>query len=564
MLANRRLAMLILVSAIIAACGKSGAPSADAPLTFAPADTPYAYANLEPLPVDVVAAQSRQMHAIWPTLFQQYDAMLAGVPELGEKPRKVLSAVLDELRPRDSLEKLREIGFKTDGRVALYAVGLVPVVRMELGDPGAFRAMVARVEAKSGDKLTVGKIAAQEYWQFGDEQVNVIVAIENTHLVATLWAPGISDTVKQALLGITKPAKNLADAGTLQAIAKQYRYSPYGEGFFDSVALVQRLSNAPTGTDLEIAKAMKLPTEGAITDPVCKSEILSIAQTFPRMLFGAENMAPNHITVGAQFEMAPALAQQFAAALAPAPGTGSAAAGLMDFSLAVPILKLKDFWIKQADAIAASPYKCAQLAGINESFRSSKAKIDTTIPPPFSDMTGVRVTISRFTPGVTPTAPPDVAGKVLIATTNPLAAIGMAQLAVPQLKDLKITTDGKPVALPAGLVPSAPPMTLAVSDKAMAIAAGKGEDADLGAFLNASPATTPMFMRMHFSGAIYGIMARYSDLLKAGMTSGKHPPIDHSKMFGVYEKLLRSADITFEANANGIGMHETVDSNPVE
>jgi len=564
MFGNRRLATLILSTAIIAACGKSAAPANDAPLTFAPADTPYAYANLEPLPADVIAAQSKQMHAIWPLLFQQYDSMLASAPDLGEKPRKVLNAVLDELRPRDSIEKLREIGVKSDARVAIYAVGLVPVLRIELGDPAAFRAMIGRIEAKSGDKIAVGKLGAQEYWQFGDEHANVIVALQNTHLVATVWAPSVSDAVKQALLGITKPAKSLADAGTLQAIAKQYGYSPYGEGFFDSVALVQRLSNAPTGTDLELAKAMQLPTEGAITDPVCKAEILSIAQNFPRILIGAENMAPNHISIGAQFEMAPALAQQVTAALAPAPGTGAPAVGLLDFSLALPILKLKDFWIKQADAIAANPYKCAQLAGINESFRSSKAKVDTTIPPPFSDMTGMRTTISRFTPGATPTAPPDVAGKFLLGTTNPLAAIGMAQLAVPQLKDFKITTDGKPVALPQGLVPSAPPLTLAMSDKAIASAAGKGEEADLGAFLNAAPAATPVFMRMHFSGAIYGIMGRYSDLLKAGMTTGKHPPLDQSKLFAVYEKVLRSADITLEANANGIGLHETVDSNPVD
>lgn len=560
----RRLAVLICVAALVAACGKSASPGgSDAPLAFAPADTPYAYANLEPMPADVLAAQSKHMHAFWPLLFEQYDAMLNDA-ELGARPHKILSAVLDELRPRDSLDKMREIGFKPDGHVAMYGVGLIPVVRIELGDPAAFKAALARIEAKTGEKIPTGKTGAQDYWQFGDEKMNLIVAVQNSHLVLTLWTPDANDQVKQALLGLTRPAKTLADAGNLQAIAKQYGYTPYGEGYFDFVALVQRLSSAPTGADLEIAKAMKLPTAGAITDPVCKAEFLGIAQTFPRVLVGAENVAPNHMKIGMQFEIAASLAQQIATTLTAAPGTGTAAQGLMDFSLSVPVLKLKDFWLKQADAVAAKPFACPALAELNESFRSSKAKVDTTIPPPVSDLTGLRMTISRITHGATPSATPDVAGKVLMGTSNPLAAIGMAQMAVPQLKDMKIATDGKPVALPAGLAPGTPPLTIAMSDKAIAIAAGKGEEGNLGDFLSAAPAATPVFMRVQFSGAIYGLMARYGEVFKHRLRPDKPGALDQTKLFALYEKMLRTIEISFEANASGVAMHETVDTNSAE
>jgi len=565
MFSTRRLVALVCTSALIAACGKSAPPAsiADTPLAFAPADTPYAYANLEPIPADVLAAQSKHMHEFWPLVFEQYDAMLNDA-SLGERPHKILAAVLDEFRPRDSLEKIRELGLKPDGHVALYGVGLVPVLRVELGDVAAFKAAIARIETKVGEKVPTGKTGSQEYWQFGDDKASAIVAIQNTHLVVTFWAADTTDQVKQLLLGIPKPAKSLGEAGTLQAIAKQYGYAPYGEGYFDAVALVQRLSNAPTGSDLEIAKSLKLPTDGAITDPTCKAEALAIAQTFPRVVVGAEELKANHTKIGFQFEIAPALAQQIAATLTAAPGTGSAPQGLMDFSLSVPILKLKDFWIKQADAIAAKPFACPALAQLNEGFRNSKTKIDTTIPPPISDLTGMRVTISRLTPGANPAATPDVAGKFLVGTTNPLAAIGMAQMAVPQLKDLKITTDGKPVALPAGLAPGAPPMTVAVSDKAIAMATGKGEEASLGEFLNAAPAASPVFMRMQISGAIYGLMARYGDVFKQAMKQhDKAGGMDQAKLFALYEKMMRSIEFSFEANAKGIAIHETVDTNEI-
>src|SRR6185437_2634933 len=102
MLTIRRLATLICIAGLVAACGKSATSgSADAPLAFAPADTPYAYANLEPMPADVLAAQSKQMHAIWPLVFEQYDAILNDANALDERSRKIAKAVLDELRTRD-------------------------------------------------------------------------------------------------------------------------------------------------------------------------------------------------------------------------------------------------------------------------------------------------------------------------------------------------------------------------------------------------------------------------------------------------------------------------------
>ncbi len=552
---------LIAAAILLAACGKQAAPNNDLPLAFAPADTPYAFANLEPTPAPVLAAQSQTMQVLWPAVFARYDALLNDAEALPERPKKIAHALLDELRTRDSHEKLREIGIKPDARFAFYGVGLVPVARVELGDPAAFKAMIARVESKVGEKMPTGKTGAQEYWQLGNEHIAFILAIENTHLVASVWAPDASDAVKQALLGLSRPAQSLADSGKLQAIAKQYGYAPYGEGYFDAVALVQRLSSAPTGSDLEIAKSMHLPSEGAITDAVCKSEILGIAQNFPRVVFGAEKIEPHKATVGMQLELAPALAKSLGDALTPAPGGDASSDALVDFSIALPLLKLKDFWIKQAEAVAAKPYACASLASLNKSFADSRTKLDRTIPPPFSDLTGARITLSKFNArgagGV-----PDVGGKLLIGSSNPLAAIGMAQLAVPALKDVKITTDGNPVAVPAGVAPAAvPPLAIAVNDKAIAIAAGKGEDAGLHDFLVAPAAATPTVMHMHFSGAIYGAMSHYAELLKASLPAAKRDQAEQQQqLFAVYEKFLRSIDIRIETNAQGIALHEVVET----
>jgi hypothetical protein len=557
-------ALLALSAGLLAACGKSQ-NSTDAPLAFVPADTPYVYANLEPIPAAVTEQWSRRMQEYWPAIFGMYDGMLQRLGDSGDAQSqrvvKIARVLVEEIEQRDNWDKLRQIGLKPDARVAFYGVGIVPVMRLELGDPVAFKAEIAHIEDKVGEKIPLAKTGDQEYWQLGNEKIAAVIAIEGTHLVVTAVPPGAGDALKQTLLGITRPAQNLAAAGTLDSLAKQYGYSPYGEGFIDFVRLMDRLGNGPSGSDAEFAKALDLPVTPV--DSTCRSEFLDIAHKFPRFVAGAEEITPQRIRVGAQMEIEPGLAQQIAAAVGAAPGTGQPGDGVVDISISLPVLKLKDFWIKQTDAVAAKPFACAGLAKLNDGYRESRQKIDVTVPPPFSDLTGMRFTLDKIDLNSAPSAMPVIAGKFLMASNNPMAALAMAQLAVPGLKDLKIGADGKAVPLPAGLAPAGtPPLFVAMSDKALAVATGVGEDAALGAYLNAPPASEPVFMRMYFSGKIYALMAQSFEKMKAVLPADKQMHYDEqAKLLGMYEKWLRSGEITFIATKSGIAMHETVEQN---
>jgi len=232
-----RRAALATIACLLAACGKPPA-SNDAPLAFVPADTPYAYANLEPVPSAITEQWSKPMQDYWPTLFETYESILQDTKlSLDDHSRQIAVALLDELKTHGSWDKLRAIGLKPDARVALYGVGIVPVLRIELGDPAAFKAEVARVEQKAGAAMPVAKTGDQEYWQIGNDTLAAAIAIEGTHLVVTLLPPKASDSLKQTLLGLKRPAQSLAAAGTLEALAKDKGFSPYGEGFFDFVRL---------------------------------------------------------------------------------------------------------------------------------------------------------------------------------------------------------------------------------------------------------------------------------------------------------------------------------------
>ena len=554
-----------IAAVLLCACSKSP-NEAGAPLTFVPADTPYVYANLEPISAAVTAQWSKHMQTYLPTLAATYDSMLDQLARKKTSAQdvrfiKIARVLVSELKAHGDWDKLRAIGFKPDARMALYGVGLAPVLRMELGDAAAFKAEVARIEQQTGEKLPVAKIGSQQYWYEGDGTTMAMMAVEGSHLVVAFAPANASDTLKQTLLGLTRPAQSLADAGTLQALAKQYGYSPYGEGFVDFTRLAARLTSPLAGSDLEIAKTLGLPSSGV--NAVCKSEYATLAQKFPRWVMGVQELTPQRVSIGMQMELEPVLAKQLAAALTAAPGSGAAGEGIVDISVAVPLLKLKNFWIAQADAVAAKPFACAQLTDLNKSFAQMKAKLDITIPPPFSELTGLRFVLDKAEPRAS--GMPDLAGRLLYGSSNPPATMAMAQMTLPGLKDLKVAADSKPVALPLppGMLPAnLPPLFVAMSDKAIAVGAGTGEDAKLGAFLAAPAAGEAEFLRVHFTGAMYGLLGRFAQEYTSKLAPDKAAQIaDQTRLFSIYEKWIRSADITLSANSGGIAMQETVEQN---
>ena len=564
-----RFAALAIGVALLAACGKSVDNSA--PLAFVPADTPYVYANVEPTPKAVIEQWSRRMHEYLPVALGVYENALDRIDTLkhidGAKPDDshaiaAARALIDTLKTHDTWEKLRELGLKPDMRVAFYGVGLVPVLRFELGDATKFRATIADIERRSGGALPTAKVGNQDYWYLGNEKAVAMFAIEGAQFVATVAPAKASDALKRTLLGVDRPAKSIADSGDLDKLAKQYGYSNYGEGFVDVVKIAERLTGPAQGSDLEVAQTLGLPTSGS--DAACKAEYLDLARKFPRMVMGANEIGAQRVRIGAQLEMQPALATQLAAALGAAPGTGKPGEGVLDMALSLPVLKLKDFWIAQADAVAAKPFACASLAELNAGFANFKKKIDITVPPPASDLTGVRFTLDSFDLGAGPTPMPVFSGKLLMGSDNPAAALAMAQLAMPPLKDLKIAADGKPVALPAGTIPKLDlPAFVAMSPKALAVAVGNGEDATLGAYLTAPAANEPVFLRMSFSGKFYGMLAHTFEKVKAMLPADKQEQLaQQSKLMAVYENWIRSADIELVATPTGIALRETVEQNP--
>src|SRR5690242_7274553 len=228
----RHLALAVTLVAV-AGCGKKA--DTTTPLAFVPADTPYLFANIEPAPDSAIAHWREQMQGAWPLFTDMMDEMLAevGKTDADSAVPKVLKAVLDEMRGRSTPEQWREIGFDPKAHAAFYGVDLLPVMRLELADPDAFRAMIARIEQKSGTALGTTRIGEQDVRTFGNDEARGLVAIEGKHLVVAFAAGGADEALERKLLGIDRPAQVL-DASALADFNKARGYLPYGSGWVDT------------------------------------------------------------------------------------------------------------------------------------------------------------------------------------------------------------------------------------------------------------------------------------------------------------------------------------------
>ena len=247
---------------------------------------------------------------------------------------------------------------------------------------------------------------------------------------------------------------------------------------------------------------------------------------------------------------------------------GAGEDALMDLSLSLPLLKWKDFWARQADAVAAAPFQCAQLVKLNDSFGEMKQSLDRTVPPPLSNFLGLRVTLDRLSVGKD--GMPDAAqsaGRLLVATDNPMLMISMAQLGAPPLKDLKLALDGKPVALPGGAMPLPVPAFVAASANALALGLGNGVDAALPAYLTASPGDGKTLLHARVTGDFYGVYGQFlGNLMAKSGGAGEHQElIDlQRQMYERYKDWMAYTDMTVRLGAHGIEFAGTTKFKPAK
>ncbi|HWU78011.1 MAG TPA: hypothetical protein VN043_16050 [Rhodanobacter sp.] len=511
MRSTTRYLALGLAGLMLAACAHK---DKDAPLAFVPADTPYVVANLDVMDDATRQALLAQADAQLPSQLAQLDAAADRLTTTDPDAAKLLRALAAEFKGKTIESFAQGAGLNLKGYSAFYGLGLAPVLRFQLSDPAAFEAFIGRLETAYGKKLDVASTGKQSYRKYvsAASGTEMILATVDKQAVAALLPADASPTLLRQALGLDRPQKSLQDDGRLAALAKAKGYQKWLVGDLD---LTRALPLAFSGKDAligaiekahaqaESAKTGEPVANQLQTSPACSTDAARIAARVPSISFGYTALDAKHQSARMDVALADDISKAFSSLKVNLPGLGTTGTAPFDLSLALPIANLRTFWMAQADAVAAKPFTCPMLSDVNDGFAKLGPLMQKAAIPPFGDLLGVRIALDSLAANPNSSLP-TFSGRLVIGTSSPSGLLAMGQMMVPALAQLKLGNDGKPMALPkdmAGMLGQ--PAWAAMSNSALALGVGAGEDARLADTLKDAAGNAGQMSRTHLSGAMY-------------------------------------------------------------
>ncbi|MBU6415721.1 MAG: hypothetical protein KJS83_00965 [Xanthomonadaceae bacterium] len=548
------LAAACLSALMLAGCGKHVA--SNAPITFAPADTPYLFANTKGVPEDIADAWGQANDELMSMRIQQFGQFADAFGQSDPEVATVLNALKDELANVHSAKDLAQsTGFSRSALYAFYGIGDVPVMRLELASPDAFKAFWARVEKRAGTTTPVATLGKQSYWTIGGNgaKLHLLVAVEDKQVVATLAPANASEGLLKKLLGLIKPSSNAADR--LARIDNDHGYGEYGSGYVDLPKLFANVFDGKDAVTREFAKDFG---GDDAANPACANEFASLASQAPLASAGFTTYTAKAIRGGIDVQLSPGLLGALTALKQPVPGMDEKSdQSMFDMVLALPLQKWQTFLKGRAEAAAAKTYQCPALQSLNK-FADTAANPQAPMPPEAVSLLGFRLVLDKWDIG------PQIAGRMLVASSNPAGLAQKIQQTMPQFALKSIPIDGRPVAF--DLPPRLQAMLgggnqgwIAANSGALAAGIGNGEDARLGNALSAPAGNGDTLLRMHFDGKMYPLLGSWISRFAVAMPATAQTQVQQEvAAFNLMGKMIQSADVDVKVDARGLHIDSVV------
>lgn len=505
---NRLLSMACAAALALSlgGCGEDAQQSAG-PLAFVPADSPYVFGNLEPMPNEVSQAWIGMLSEL-PRLYTlQLKQVRAALQREGDTD-PVLLGVIDglqaEIEGKTFEQILQGFGYSMQTRMAFYGLDLLPVARVELADPAATRAAIARIEAKAGQPLPTATVGELSYWKLApkDAALMGVMAIVDNQLVLSVAPTAADDALLKQVFGLTPPTTSILDSDGLAKLNAKYGYGPNGSGYLDLQRVWQLIAQPSTPLQSAFMQAFEVtPPE---LDDTCKQEMAALTKAWPRSSFGYTHLDARTADMRWVTEAPSQVLSDLRSLQAPTPGLAAAESALFNMSFAMKIDALPPLAGRWADAVAAAPWQCEFLQPMNQAFadfRTGAANPGIYAAAPVVQSFNVLLTHFKTSPEM---AQPEFKGKLLIGSPSPAALVSMLKAYVPGMAALEVPADGTATALPAlPDMPIALPMFAAQTDKVFGVAFGEGEEASLSTAMQMDSSVHPL-MTVAYDGALYG------------------------------------------------------------
>lgn len=265
-------------------------------LNYVPADTPIFSGQLTPFPIKDYIASSPNL--IDPADQEQIEALYEQDTPALHFLANLMKAYQAGLKDADLLVKT--FGLEDKIRAYFYTLGLLPVLKVEVANPQAIWDLLDKNEQETGFTHTEGKLKDLTYriYQINQDNngkpVNLIVAQANGFLTITAQTELVDDKLLAMALGLDKPSKSLADTTMLSDIIKKHNFTNNNVSFINNIEIVKGLTSTNDNQLAEqltaLAKENNDNSLDMLHNDVCKQELNSIAQNWPRTVLGYTRM----------------------------------------------------------------------------------------------------------------------------------------------------------------------------------------------------------------------------------------------------------------------------------
>ena len=187
-------------------------------------------------------------------------------------------------------------GIAEEVQAYFYTLGIIPVFKMDVINPDAIWALLDKAEAESGFTHEQRQIKQRDYRAYkltdetDQEQLELLISQHNNILTVTFNSSLSEPLLLENALGITPVANALANTNLLNDIISKHGFTKDAISYINHQALVQAIT-APDDSLLgqHIAKLMASQDQDHLhvyQQPHCKTELMSIANNWPRTVFG--------------------------------------------------------------------------------------------------------------------------------------------------------------------------------------------------------------------------------------------------------------------------------------
>ena len=386
----RKFTTALFAATLMAGC--SSTPKADSELELAqksphlaaiPAETPYALASLQPMPMGEMVDMLGQLGTAMDALSGQ---MAATLTPQSSTPERFVVAYLEEFRGKWNREGLESLGFSMSPRTAVYGISWLPVFRYETKDPEAMKGLIQRIETRAGLTSTEQKIGEYSYKAYAADAAVFALWFHGNGLVMGFTPTSTAELYLPYLVGEKKPADNILKSRALEVLTEKYGFKPYFLGFVDIERIVQMLVAPQPGLNEDIAARLS-PDRDLSMSPVCQSEVRALAAKYPRMVMGYDEWTATQFSARGGLEMTNGLGTKLAKTRTSIPASNSTYAkdAMAAFGAGVDMGALIQVAAEMANAHRETPFQCDQLAEFNQAAEQFGA-VSMMIPPVISQL----------------------------------------------------------------------------------------------------------------------------------------------------------------------------------